>query len=73
MAKIRKTTTGKKTGSSDSRIMGTLGQNYLVRDVPCLLPKENMSFFTDMQRQAQHSSFGNFPNPYNAWWPKPKK
>ena len=64
----------KKTkGRSNSNIIKSMGtENYLVKDTPCLIPKENMKFFTNMQKQSQFSSFGNFPNPFNAWWKRPK-
>ena len=59
-----------KHGSSD--ILGMVGTNYKVKDTPCLIPQENIRQFRDMQKQAQKSSFGNWPNPFNAWW-RPSK
>lgn len=54
-------------------IEGMVGTNYRVKDTPCLIPQENIRQFAHMQQQAQKSSFGNWPNPFNMWWPKPKK
>jgi hypothetical protein len=63
----------KNNNKGTSPIIGTVGMNYKVQDTPCLIPKENIQMFHELQRQSQHSSFGNFPNPYDAFWPKPKK
>lgn len=64
----------KKTNRRNSNVIKQVGsENYMVKDTPCLIPKQNMGFFTTMQKQSQHSSFGDFPNPFNAFWKSPKK
>jgi hypothetical protein len=45
----------------------------MVKDTPCLIPKENIGIFSHMQKQSQQSSFGDFPNLFNAFWKRPKK
>ena len=56
-------------GNGVSRTLGTIGSdgNHLMTDMPCLIPKENVKFLTSMQKQANISSFGSYPNPYNGW------
>ncbi len=62
---------GTSSGSSNgvSRTLATIGSdgNHLMSDMPCLVPKENVKFLTHMQKQANISSFGDYPNPYNGW------
>ena len=58
------------SSSSGTGIIGSVGdqQNYIVMDTPCLIPKENIKFFNNLQKEAQHSSFGDYPNPFNSFW-----
>lgn len=64
MAKIKR-----KKDCSMNGVIGKIGSdNYMVKDTPCLIPKENMKFFNTMRKTAGVSSFGNFPNPFNAFW-----
>ena len=63
--KIRKGTG--KTGSP-AGVIGTVGDNYIVKDTPCLIPKENMKFLNAMKQSSQRSTFGDYPNPFNAFW-----
>lgn len=58
------------TGNSGSPkgVTGNIGQNYVVKDTPCLMPKENMKMFNAMQANAEHSMFSDYPSPYNNWW-----
>lgn len=71
MAKIKRNKPGNSNLSGIIRQVGT--ENYMVKDTPCLIPKENMKMFTSLQKQSQHSSFGDFPNPYDALWKKAGK
>lgn len=57
-----------KTTSDFMGVQKKIGDNYLVKDTPCLIPKENIRAFNNMRRQAGVSSFGDFPNPFNAFW-----
>lgn len=59
---------GASNGGSVSTVSGHIGCNNVVKDMPCLLPQENMKMFTQMQKAAGVSSFGNYPNPFNAFW-----
>ena len=70
LIKMRVKKSNNRTGGNIIKSVGT--ENYMVKDTPCLIPKENMGFFTNMQKQSQHSSFGDFPNPFNAFWKRPK-
>lgn len=63
----------KKNTTQYPGVIRQVGQNYLVKDTPCLVPKENMKFFTRMQKTTQQSSFPGWPNPYDAFWKKPGK
>ena len=38
----------KKNTTQYPGVIRQVGQNYLVKDTPCLVPKENMKFFTQM-------------------------
>lgn len=65
MAKLKK----KAEDGSMYGVIGQVGtQNYLVKDTPCLMPKENMKFFNTMRKNSDKSSFGDFPNPFNVFW-----
>ena len=64
MAKIKK----KKDCSMNGVVGKVRNDNYMVKDTPCLIPKENMKFFNTMRKNAGVSSFGNFPNPFNVFW-----
>lgn len=70
MAKIKR---NNNNGSSSGIIKQVGSENYMVKDTPCLIPKENMKMFTNLQKQSQHSSFGDFPNPFDAFWKKAGK
>ena len=67
---IRRKGSGNSSGTrKPNGVVGTAGtENYFVKDTPCLIPKQNMSFFNTMQQASQHSSFGNYPNPFDAFW-----
>lgn len=62
--KIKKKGNSNPTGAI--RMIGDAG--YLVQDTPCLIPKENMQMFNAMRKNANVSSFGNYPNPFNVFW-----
>lgn len=59
--------TKKKNDYNMFGVMGKIGDNYVVRDTPCLIPKENMRIFNAMRKQSNVSSFGNYPSPFNIW------
>ena len=71
MAKIKRNKPGNGNYSGIIKQVGS--ENYMVKDTPCLIPKENMKMFTNLQKQSQQSSFGDFPNPYDAFWKKAGK
>ena len=58
----------KKKSAAAYGIIGVSGDNFVVKDTPCLIPKENMKMFHTMQKQSGVSSFGDFPNPFNSFW-----
>lgn len=59
----------KKTVSVDmTGVQRRIGDNYVVKDTPCLIPKENIRAFNAMRKQSQVSSFGNYPNPFDIFW-----
>ena len=50
---------------SQSNVMGTIGtENYRVKDCPFHLPKENIGFFTQMQKAAAASEVTTYGNSY---------
>ena len=54
--------------NNNNDITGKIGQNYRVKDVPCLIPQENMKQFRELQRNvATTNTFAGFPNPYSIW------
>lgn len=59
---------GPSNGGSATGVIGHIGDNCVVKDVPCLLPKENMDMFNKMQKASSQCSFGSYPNPFNAFW-----
>lgn len=63
----------KNSGNRHGIIRQVGSENYMVKDTPCLIPKENIGIFSHMQKQSQQSSFGDFPNLFNAFWKRPKK
>ena len=65
---ITKMATKKKKSAAAYGIIGVSGDNFVVKDTPCLIPKENMKMFHTMQKQSSVSSFGDFPNPFNSFW-----
>jgi len=64
--KIKKISKSNSDSSGVIRMIGDAG--YLVKDTPCLIPKENMPMFNAMRKTAGVSSFGNYPNPFNVFW-----
>lgn len=54
-------------------IVGTVGDNYIVKDCPCLIPKQNIKAFSMMKKGSDTTStFGQWPSPYDNWHPEKK-
>jgi len=64
----------KKVDGNMFGVVGKIGDNYVVRDTPCLMPKENMRMFNTMRKNCgSTSSFGNWPSPFDIWRSGTKK
>ena len=47
---ITEMATKKKKSAAAYGIIGVSGDNFVVKDTPCLIPKENMKMFHTMQK-----------------------
>lgn len=65
MNKENKNGTG-HSGSS-SPILGKIGCNNIVKDMPVLMPDENMKMFSAMQKSRSSEPFG-FKSPFDNFW-----
>jgi len=51
----------------NSNVLGTIGDNYRMKDCPFHLPKENLAFFTYMQDNAAKEPYANYGQYGNAY------
>ena len=59
---------GSVNNGSASGVVGHIGDNCVVKDMPCLIPKENMKFLNQMQKNAGQQPFPGWPSPFHAFW-----
>lgn len=58
----------KKDTHKGVNIIGQVGDNYIVKDCPCLIPKQNMKAFAMMKNSSDTTStFGQWPSPFDNW------
>lgn len=55
-----------------SKIIGSVGDNYIMSDCPFAVPKENAKFFQSMQDAGSKDPYNNFASYGNAYIPKNK-
>lgn len=52
-----------KKKKKNGNILGSIGDNYIVKDCPVLIPKQNMKMFSVFQKASNTTNtFGNWPN-----------
>lgn len=57
-----------KKKKKNGNILGTIGDNYIVKDCPVLIPQQNMKTFSEFQKASNTTNtFGNWPNPFDIW------
>jgi hypothetical protein len=58
----------KKDTHKGVNIIGQVGDNYIVKDCPCLIPKQNIKAFSMMENGSDTTStFGQWPSPFDNW------
>lgn len=62
------TKTGTGHSGSPSGVIGTIGSNYVVKNMPCLMPKENMKMFNAMQADCNKQPFNGLKGPFDNFW-----
>ena len=57
----------KKSPVKNKNIKGKIGSEggYYIDNCPVLIPKENIKFFTAMQKACSVNPYGNYGNAYN--------